>query len=150
MRATNGADICDPKVATHKYEMLRANALGSINRAAGFTLFLRNGMSAWLRGAGQDSAPAKDTSRKFVCFHRTGCGHASCGVSVHSDRCHPQRSEAGNTLEEATHEHTNAINHKVRTVICSGTRTCMCVNRACVKFWRTPRVSASRAEPAGR
>jgi hypothetical protein len=28
---------------------LRANALGHINRADGFTFFLRNGMSAWLR-----------------------------------------------------------------------------------------------------
>jgi hypothetical protein len=37
------------KVAKHKYEILRANALGSINRAPEFTLFLRNGMSVWLR-----------------------------------------------------------------------------------------------------
>ncbi len=52
MRAKNGADICDPKVVRHKYEMLRANALGNINRAAEFTLFLCNGMSAWLRALG--------------------------------------------------------------------------------------------------
>ena len=49
MTAVNGPDTCDPKVATHKYEMLRANALGNINRAPDFTAFLRNGMSAWLR-----------------------------------------------------------------------------------------------------
>lgn len=49
MTATNGADSCDPKIATRQYEILRANALGDINRAAEFTLFLRNGMSAWLR-----------------------------------------------------------------------------------------------------
>ena len=49
MTATNGADSCDPKIAPRKYEILRANALGDINRAAEFTLFLRNGMSAWLR-----------------------------------------------------------------------------------------------------
>ncbi len=42
----------DPKVARHKYEMLRANALGNINRASEFTLFLCNGMSAWLRALG--------------------------------------------------------------------------------------------------
>jgi len=52
MTTTNGADICDTKVVTHKYEMLRANALGSINRAPEFTLFMRNGMSAWLRALG--------------------------------------------------------------------------------------------------
>jgi len=49
MTATNRADSCDPKIATRQYEILRANALGDINRAAEFTLFLRNGMSAWLR-----------------------------------------------------------------------------------------------------
>ena len=53
MRAKNGADIYDPKVVRHKYEMLRANALGNINRAAEFTLFLCNGMSAWLRALGE-------------------------------------------------------------------------------------------------
>ena len=49
MTAVNRADICDTKVVRHKYEILRANALGSINRAPEFTLFLRNGMRAWLR-----------------------------------------------------------------------------------------------------
>lgn len=49
MTATNEVHICEPKSATRKYEVLRANALGHINRAAGFMLFLRNGMSAWLR-----------------------------------------------------------------------------------------------------
>jgi len=52
MRAKNGADICDSKVVRHKYEMLRANALGYMNRAAEFTVFLRNGMSAWVRAIG--------------------------------------------------------------------------------------------------
>lgn len=41
--------MCEPKTAKRKYESLRANALGHINRADGFTLFLRNGMSVWLR-----------------------------------------------------------------------------------------------------
>lgn len=49
MTATNGAPICEPKIAIRKYELLRENALGGINRAVEFTLFLRNGMSAWLR-----------------------------------------------------------------------------------------------------
>ena len=60
MKAKNGADICDSKVVRHKYEMLRANALGNINRASEFTLFLCNGMSAWVRAIGeQDCARRK-------------------------------------------------------------------------------------------
>ena len=49
MTETNGVNVCEPEVARHKYEMLRANALGDINRAPEFMLFLRNGMIAWLR-----------------------------------------------------------------------------------------------------
>lgn len=49
---------CEPKIAIRKYETLRANALGDINRAADFTLFLRHGMSAWLRTL-QDSVSQK-------------------------------------------------------------------------------------------
>jgi hypothetical protein len=37
------------KNATRKYETLRANALGDINRATEFMLFVRKGMSSWLR-----------------------------------------------------------------------------------------------------
>jgi len=51
MRTT--ADICDSRVGTQQYENLRENALGKINRAAKLTLFLRDGMSAWLRGLGK-------------------------------------------------------------------------------------------------
>jgi hypothetical protein len=53
MMAKNGADICDPKVVRHEYEMLRANALGHMNRAPEFAVFLRSGMSAWLRALGK-------------------------------------------------------------------------------------------------
>ena len=49
MTAANAVDSCDTTVARHKYEILRANALGSINRAPEFTLFLQSGMSVWLR-----------------------------------------------------------------------------------------------------
>jgi hypothetical protein len=52
--------ICDPKLVRKKYEMLRANALGNMNRASGFTVFLRNGMSGWMQSIGeQDSARGK-------------------------------------------------------------------------------------------
>ena len=52
MTATSRTDTCDPEVATQQYESLRANALGEINRAPKLTLFLRDGMSAWLRALG--------------------------------------------------------------------------------------------------
>jgi hypothetical protein len=52
MTATNRTDTGDPEVATQQYESLRANALGEINRAPKLTLFLRDGMSAWLRALG--------------------------------------------------------------------------------------------------
>jgi len=52
MTATNITDTCDLKVATQQYESLRANALGEINQAPKLTLFLRDGMSAWLRALG--------------------------------------------------------------------------------------------------
>ena len=69
MRANKKADICDPEVITHKYEMLRANALGSMNRASGLTVFLRNGMSAWMRAiGGQDSAPGKIRQQTSYAF----------------------------------------------------------------------------------
>lgn len=58
MTTTPGNGPCEPKIAVRKYETLRANALGDINRAADFTLFLRHGMSVWLRTL-QDSASQK-------------------------------------------------------------------------------------------
>ncbi len=50
--ATNRVDRCNAKIATHNYEMLRANALGDVNGAPKLTIFLRDGMSAWLRALG--------------------------------------------------------------------------------------------------
>ena len=52
MTTTNRTDTGDSNVATQQYESLRANALGAINRAPNLTLFLRDGMSAWLRALG--------------------------------------------------------------------------------------------------
>lgn len=49
MTTTDKIDIGDSEVATRKYESLRANALGELNQAPNLTLFLRDGMSAWLR-----------------------------------------------------------------------------------------------------
>ena len=49
MTETNRVDICEPEVARHEYDMLRAHALGEIDRAPDFMFFLRHGMSAWLR-----------------------------------------------------------------------------------------------------
>ena len=52
MTPTSITDTGDLKVATQQYESLRANALGEINQAPKLTLFLRDGMSAWLRALG--------------------------------------------------------------------------------------------------
>jgi hypothetical protein len=52
MTTTSITDTCDLKVAAQQYESLRANALGEINQAPKLTLFLRDGMSAWLRAFG--------------------------------------------------------------------------------------------------
>jgi hypothetical protein len=64
MTATNGANICEPKNATRKYELLRANALGGINRATEFTLFLGNGMSAWLRSLQQRGSVRREMCKE--------------------------------------------------------------------------------------
>jgi len=49
--------------------MLRANALGNMNRASEFTVFLRNGMSAWMRVIGeQDSARRKIRQQTSYAF----------------------------------------------------------------------------------
>ena len=70
MTAKKGSNVCDPQLVRHNYEMLRANALGTMNRASEFTIFLRNGMSAWIRALGeQDSARPKirqQTSSAFT------------------------------------------------------------------------------------
>ena len=53
MTATRKNDTCSPEAARQQYESLRANVLGEINRAPKLTLFLRDGMSAWLRALGE-------------------------------------------------------------------------------------------------
>jgi len=52
MSTTDRTDIGDPEGATQQYESLRANALGEFNQALNLTLFLRDGMSAWLCALG--------------------------------------------------------------------------------------------------
>ena len=52
MSTMTRTDIGDPEVATQQYESLRANALGEFNQAPHLTLFLRDGMSAWLCALG--------------------------------------------------------------------------------------------------
>ena len=66
MKATNGANSCDPKLVRHKYEMLRANALGNVNRAPEFTIFLRNGMSAWMRTIGEQYCFRRKTHQQTL------------------------------------------------------------------------------------
>jgi hypothetical protein len=64
MTAVNRADMCDTKVVRQKYEILRANALGSINRAPEFTLFMRIGMSAWLRALTEQRCVQREVRQK--------------------------------------------------------------------------------------
>ncbi len=65
MRAEKkGADTCDPKLVRHKYEMLRANALGNMNRVSEFTVFLRNGMSAWMRAIGKQGSAKREIQQQ--------------------------------------------------------------------------------------
>ncbi|TFH40341.1 MAG: hypothetical protein E4H01_16745 [Lysobacterales bacterium] len=52
MNTTDRTDTGDPEDATQQYESLRANALGEFNQAPNLTLFLRDGMSAWLCALG--------------------------------------------------------------------------------------------------
>ena len=52
MTTKDRTDTGDCEVAAQQYESLRANALGEGNRAPNLTLFLRDGMSAWLRALG--------------------------------------------------------------------------------------------------
>jgi hypothetical protein len=78
MRTKNGADMRDFKDARHKYEMLRANALGNINRASEFTLFLCNGMSAWLRASGGRDCASQQTSAVFT---ETDIGMSRAGLA---------------------------------------------------------------------
>jgi len=68
MTVKNGTHICDSKVVTHKYEILRANALGNINRATEFMLFLRNGMSAWLRALGERGSVRREIRQETWSF----------------------------------------------------------------------------------
>ena len=62
--ATRRTDIGDLKAATQQYECLRVNALGEINRAPKLTLFLRKGMSAWLRTLGEPEDGSRTVRRQ--------------------------------------------------------------------------------------
>ena len=105
MRIKNGADMRDFKAARHKYEMLRANALGNINRASEFTLFLCNGMSAWLRAFGGRDCSRQETSDVYAELDVDMPG--ACLASILTDAI----LNAAGTADtpEVTHEHTNTI-----------------------------------------
>jgi len=109
MRAKNGTNICDPKVVRHKYEMLRANALGNMNRAPEFMVFLRNGMSAWARAIGkQDCERPKIRQETSSVFTELDMNMPGAGLaSILTDAI---LNAAGRPdPPEVTHEHTNAI-----------------------------------------
>jgi hypothetical protein len=65
MTAKNSSShSCDTTLVRHTYEMLRANALGGMNRASEFTVFLRNGMSAWIRALGEHDSARREIRRQ--------------------------------------------------------------------------------------
>ena len=105
MKIKNGADLRDFKAARHKYEMLRANALGNINRASEFTLFLCNGMSAWLRVFGGKDFACQETSAVS-----TGLDTDMPRAGLASILTDAILNAAGTAdTPEVTHEHTNTI-----------------------------------------
>ena len=79
MMATPGDSICEPKIAVHKYEILRANALSDSNRATEFTFFLRNGMSAWLRSL-QGSVHREIREETLPVFAELDAGQVEVGL----------------------------------------------------------------------
>ena len=103
MRVNNGANICDSKVVRHKYEILRANALGSMNRAPEFMVFLRNGMSAWARAIGEQDCERpkirQETSSVFteLDMNMPGAGLAFILTDAILNAAGTARSSRGNT-----------------------------------------------------
>lgn len=82
MTVKKEGNICDPKLVKKKYEMLRANALGNMNRASGFTIFLSNGMSVWMRSIGeQDSARGKICQQASYAFTESDVNIPDAGLA---------------------------------------------------------------------
>lgn len=67
--------------------MLRANALGNMNRASGFTVFLRNGMSVWMQAIEeQGSARGKISQHHSYAFTESDVDMPDAGlVSILTD-----------------------------------------------------------------
>jgi hypothetical protein len=98
MTVKNGVNICDPKLVRQKYEVLRANALGNMNRAYGFTVFLHNGMSAWMRAIGeQDSARGKISAFSKLDADMPDAGLASILTDAILNTARSARHFRGNT-----------------------------------------------------
>jgi len=71
MTANHGFTLGDSTLLKHAYEMLRANALGTMNQASAFTVFLRNGMSAWMRLVTERDSGSRETHQQTssACTH---------------------------------------------------------------------------------
>jgi hypothetical protein len=71
MTAKKGFNTCDPTLLKHTYEMLRANALGTMNQAVEFTVFLRHGMSAWMRLVAERDSGSREAHQhtSYACTH---------------------------------------------------------------------------------
>ena len=109
MTAKKEANICDPKLVRKKYEMLRANALGTMNRAMEFTVFLRNGMSVWMRTVGErGSNPRYIRQQTSYAFTKEDMPDAGLASILTDAILNAERSRQD--TEEVTHEPSNAIN----------------------------------------
>jgi hypothetical protein len=103
MMAKKGFNTCDPNLLKHNYEMLRANALGTMNRASEFTVFLRHGMSAWMRLVGErDSGSREIPPQSSYAFtqgdaDRPDAGLASILIDAILNTARPATHFRGNT-----------------------------------------------------
>ncbi len=81
MRVANEVNLFEPKAARHKYEILRANALGNANRAVGFSVFLRHGMSSWLRTLTEQNCIGQEIQPELSTFSKPKAGIHACGLA---------------------------------------------------------------------
>jgi hypothetical protein len=81
MMAKHGCNACDPTLLKHTCEMLRANALGTMNRAGEFTVFLRNGMSAWIRMVSERDSGSREIQQSSYAFIHVDADMPDAGLA---------------------------------------------------------------------
>jgi len=80
--AGNEANRFESEAAKDKYETLRANALGNANQAVGFAVFLRSGMSGWLRALTEQNCICQEIQPEILSVsHKPKAGIATSGLA---------------------------------------------------------------------